>query len=57
MIDPVSDGERLYVRYVFSYNSTLPEAHGARTMFEGMGFVRSLMRIPALATLGLLSIA
>jgi uncharacterized protein (TIGR02246 family) len=26
MIDPVFDGKRLYVRYVFSYNSKLPEA-------------------------------
>lgn len=39
MIDPVCDGERLYVRYVFSYNSKLPEAQGARTMFEGVSIM------------------
>jgi len=39
MIDPVSDGRRLYVRYVFSYNSTLPEANGARAMFEGVAIM------------------
>ena len=39
MIDPVSDGRRLYVRYVFSYNSTLREANGARAMFEGVSIM------------------
>ena len=39
MIDPVSDGRRLYARYVFSYNSTLPEAKGARAMFEGVAIM------------------
>jgi len=32
---PVSDGHTLYARYIFSYRSTLPEAKGARAMFEG----------------------
>ena len=31
---PVSDGHTLYARYTFSYRSTLPEAKGARAMFE-----------------------
>ena len=39
MIDPVYQGGRLYVRYVFSYNSKLPEANGARTMFEGVSMM------------------
>ena len=39
MIDPVYQGGRLYVRYVFSYNSKLPEAEGARTMFEGVSMM------------------
>ncbi len=39
MIDPAFEGGRLYVRYVFSYNSTLPEAQGARTMFEGVSIM------------------
>ena len=42
MIDPVYQGGRLYVRYVFSYNSKLPEANGARAMFEGVSIM--LMR-------------
>ena len=33
---PVSDGHTLYARYTFSYRSTLPEAKGARVMFEGV---------------------
>jgi ketosteroid isomerase-like protein len=36
MHDPVSDGKMLYARYTFSYRSTLPEAKGARVMFEGV---------------------
>jgi len=36
MFDPVCDGERLYARYLFSWNSTLPEANGARAMFEAV---------------------
>jgi len=39
MLDPVCDGRRLYVRYVFSYNSKLPEANNARTMFEGVSIM------------------
>ena len=40
MHDPVSDGTTLYVRYTFSYTSTLPEAHGARAMFEGVAIMK-----------------
>ena len=36
---PVSDGETLYARYKFSYRSTLPEANGARAMFEGVAIM------------------
>jgi ketosteroid isomerase-like protein len=36
MHDPVSDGTTLYARYTFSYRSMLPEAKGARAMFEGV---------------------
>ncbi|WP_454615811.1 nuclear transport factor 2 family protein [Bradyrhizobium cenepequi] len=36
MHDPVSNGHTLYARYTFSYRSTLPEADGARAMFEGV---------------------
>jgi ketosteroid isomerase-like protein len=36
MHDPVSDGKTLYARYTFSYRSSLPEANGARVMFEGV---------------------
>jgi ketosteroid isomerase-like protein len=36
---PVSDGATLYARYTFSYRSTLPEAKGARAMFEGVAIV------------------
>lgn len=39
MHDPVSDGRRLYARYTFSYRSLLPEAKGARTMFEGVAIM------------------
>ncbi|MDP6352535.1 MAG: nuclear transport factor 2 family protein [Alphaproteobacteria bacterium] len=38
--DPVDDGETGYVRYVFSYDSKLPEAGGKRALFEGIGVVR-----------------
>src|SRR3954469_20325209 len=34
MLSPMTDGERLYAHYTFSYRSTLPEAKGARVMFE-----------------------
>jgi ketosteroid isomerase-like protein len=39
MHSPVSDGETLYARYTFSYRSTLPEAKGARAMFEGVAIM------------------
>ncbi|MBM3554914.1 MAG: nuclear transport factor 2 family protein [Alphaproteobacteria bacterium] len=39
MHDPVSDGRKLYVRYVFSYRSKLPEAQGRRAMFEGVSIL------------------
>jgi ketosteroid isomerase-like protein len=37
---PVSDGHTLYARYTFSYRSKLPEAKGARAMFEGVAIMR-----------------
>ena len=37
---PVSDGHMLYARYTFSYRSLLPEANGARAMFEGVAIMR-----------------
>lgn len=40
MHTPVSDGETLYARYTFSYKSTLPEAQGARAMFEGVAIMK-----------------
>jgi ketosteroid isomerase-like protein len=40
MHSPVSDGETLYARYTFSYCSLLPEASGARAMFEGVAIMR-----------------
>src|SRR5205085_6726842 len=40
MHDPVSDGGTLYARYTFSYRSTLPEAEGARAMFEGVAIIK-----------------
>jgi limonene-1,2-epoxide hydrolase len=39
MHTPLSDGKRLYARYTFSYRSTLPEAKGARVMFEGVAMM------------------
>lgn len=36
---PVSDGQTLYARYTFSYRSKLPEARGARAMFEGVAIM------------------
>lgn len=36
---PVSDGQTLYARYTFSYRSKLPEANGARAMFEGVAIM------------------
>jgi ketosteroid isomerase-like protein len=40
MIDPVSDGATLYAHYVFSYVSILPEAKGARVVFEGVSMMK-----------------
>ena len=40
MHQPVSDGTTLYARYTFSYRSTLPEAKGARAMFEGVAIMK-----------------
>ena len=40
MHDPVSDGRTLYARYTFSYRSKLPEAKGARAMFEGVAIMQ-----------------
>ena len=40
VIVPVSNGATLYARYTFSYRSTLPEAKGARAMFEGVAIMR-----------------
>ena len=37
---PVSDGATLYARYTFSYRSNLPEAKGARVMFEGVSIMK-----------------
>lgn len=39
MHEPVSDGRTLYARYTFSYRSLLPEAEGARAMFEGVAIM------------------
>src|SRR3954452_13233698 len=39
MHDPVSNGTTLYARYTFSYRSLLPEAQGARVMFEGVAIM------------------
>ena len=36
---PVGDGKTLYARYTFSYRSILPEAKGARAMFEGVAIM------------------
>ena len=36
---PVTNGTTLYARYTFSYRSTLPEAKGARAMFEGVAIM------------------
>jgi len=40
MHEPVSDGKTLYARYTFSYRSALPEAKGARAMFEGVAIMK-----------------
>lgn len=38
--DPVDDGAIGYARYVFSYDSRLPEAAGRRAIFEGVSICR-----------------
>lgn len=38
--EPVSDGEIGYARYIFSWNSKLPGAAGARAAFEGVSICR-----------------
>ena len=40
MFRPVTDGKMLYAYYTFSYVSTLPEAKGARAMFEGVAMMK-----------------
>ena len=40
MHEPIGDGEALYARYTFSYRSLLPEAKGARAMFEGVAIMK-----------------
>src|SRR5437016_5148168 len=40
MLSPITDGKTLYAHYTFSYRSTLPEAKGARVMFEGVAMMR-----------------
>ena len=40
MHEPASDGKTLYARYTFSYRSVLPEAKGARAMFEGVAIMK-----------------
>ena len=40
MHSPISDGKTLYAHYTFSYRSTLPEAKGARVMFEGVAMMK-----------------
>lgn len=40
MHDPVRDGDLGYARYLFSYDSKLPEAQGRRGMFEGVCILR-----------------
>ncbi len=40
MHDPVRQGDLGYARYVFSFDSKLPEARGRRAMFEGVCIAR-----------------
>ncbi len=40
LFDPLRDGALGYARYVFSYDSKLPEAAGKRALFEGVCIVR-----------------
>jgi limonene-1,2-epoxide hydrolase len=39
MHEPVTDSRTLYARYSFSYTSLLPEASGARVLFEGVAIM------------------
>jgi ketosteroid isomerase-like protein len=38
--DPVTDGQTGYARYVFSYESRLPQATGRRAGFEGVSICK-----------------
>ena len=40
MSNLVSDGEHGYATYIFSYNSTLPEAKGKQVVFDGIAHYR-----------------
>ncbi len=40
MHSPVESGTVGYARYVFSYDSKLPDAHGKRAVFEGVSVCR-----------------
>jgi hypothetical protein len=40
MLDPVFENGRLYTRYIFSYDSKLPEALGKRAMYEAVAIMR-----------------
>jgi hypothetical protein len=40
MLDPVVENDRLYTRYIFSYDSKLPEANGARAMYEAVAIMK-----------------
>jgi ketosteroid isomerase-like protein len=39
MMDPVFENGRLYTRYIFSYDSKLPEAKGERAMYEAVAIM------------------
>jgi ketosteroid isomerase-like protein len=38
--DPICEGDVGYARYVFSYDSKLPDSAGRRTIFEGVSICR-----------------
>ncbi len=40
MHEPVTDGSKVYARYLFSYRSLMPEANGARAVFEGVSILK-----------------
>ena len=40
MHDPVQQGDLIYARYVFSYDSKLADAAGRRGLFEGVAILR-----------------